>query len=238
MTTSGQTILSLTRDDLVNAALRKVSTYARGVALDAQEYTDATTALNAMLLGFETKGMPLWKRTVYSFSLTAGTSSYTIGIGQTVAIPAPLKLYKVFNLNSSSGSPIEATIESINDFKQLNRSTTGGIPVSVCYIPGINTGVLEVWPQPTAASIVNTSLEIHYHKPFDMFVAATDTADFPQYWYEAVIYGLAWRLAPEYQVPLNDRKEMEHCADKFLEMALEFGSEEASLFFSPDRTRG
>ncbi len=67
-------------------------------------------------------------------------------------------------------------------------------------------------------------------------VSGTDTLDFPQWWHEAVIYGLASRLAPEYGIPLQDRSMYQKEAEYFLQEALSFGTEEGSLYLAPDWT--
>jgi hypothetical protein len=64
--------------------------------------------------------------------------------------------------------------------------------------------------------------------------ASTDDLDFPPYWTEAIIYGLADRLAPEYGVPLQDRQVLSQQAERFHQTALMFGQEEGSLFFQPE----
>lgn len=63
-----------------------------------------------------------------------------------------------------------------------------------------------------------------------------DNLDFPAYWTEAVIYGLTYRLAPEYGVPLQDRQTLAAEAKRFLDEALEYSTEDSSLFIQPDWT--
>ena len=58
--------------------------------------------------------------------------------------------------------------------------------------------------------------------------------DFPRYWYEAVIYGLASRLSREYGIPVQDRQELKQEAEMFHQQALSFGTEEGSLYLQPD----
>jgi hypothetical protein len=56
----------------------------------------------------------------------------------------------------------------------------------------------------------------------------------PEYWQEALIYGLAHRLSPEFGVPLADRQTLAAEAKRFLDDALEYNETEDSLFFRPD----
>jgi hypothetical protein len=63
----------------------------------------------------------------------------------------------------------------------------------------------------------------------------TDSNDlgFPVEWTEAVIYGLAVRLAPEYGLSINERQQLKMEAKEFKDVALSFGTEEGSLFLQP-----
>jgi len=61
-----------------------------------------------------------------------------------------------------------------------------------------------------------------------------DEADFPSYWMDAIIYGLATRLAPEYGTAKDDRSILSAEARMFLEDALSYGTEEGSLFLMPN----
>jgi hypothetical protein len=58
----------------------------------------------------------------------------------------------------------------------------------------------------------------------------------PDYCLEAVIYGLAYRLSPEYGIPLQDRQLLAGEAQKFLNDALEYSAIEDSMFLQPDWT--
>jgi hypothetical protein len=59
--------------------------------------------------------------------------------------------------------------------------------------------------------------------------------DFPEEWYNALIYHLAVRLAPEWGVPLPDRQMLLQEAKMYTEDALMVGQEDASLFLQPMR---
>jgi hypothetical protein len=98
--------------------------------------------------------------------------------------------------------------------------------------------VLSLWPLPTSTEVSAYTLQLTYQRPFEGFTAAGETTDFPQEWQNALIYNLAAELAPEYGVPLEDRKMLHGMAEKHLNTALQAGVEEASFYFMPDRTRG
>lgn len=233
MATSGTTTFSLTNDQLVNAAMRKLSTLGDGQSPSATQLSNGTMALNMMLKTFMSKGMPLWRVAEYSLTMTA-TQTYTFGIGQTIAIPAPLKVIQAILVTTASSSRVPMNVKSHHDYNLLSGSTTTGSPTSFWYEPLNQTGVLHLWPTPDTESIANKTITIVYHRPFDDMVSGTDTLDFPQWWHEAVVYGLAWRLCGDFGIPLADRGNLAKEANYFLEEALSFGTEEGSLFVQPD----
>lgn len=233
MTTSGQTILELSRDDIISAALRKAQVLAKGQTPDAEDLTNASQALNNLVAEFRTLGMPLWARRQQNLTLVAGTSSYTIGVGQSTNTPYPLKLHQVILRDNTSESQIDVDILSVYDFNLLPQQTAGtGEPVNVTYQPFVNSGVLRVWPTPDTVTAATKTLILVYTRPFEYFTAGTDTPDFPEEWKNALIYNLALLLADEYGTPLNDKSWLEKQAQKHLTTALDAGTEDGSLFFT------
>lgn len=233
MSTSGVTTFSMTRDQLVNAALRKIAVLGDGQAPSTTQLANGVEALNAMLKTLMAKGMPLWVMQEYNVPLTA-TRAYTIGIGQTINIPSPLKVTQAVLKDLSQQNLIPLNIRSHYDYNLLTNLNTDGTPNTYWYEPLNQTGVLHLWPTPDAYSIANRVVTITYQKPFDDMVNPTNTLDFPQVWHEPIIYGLAWRLSADYGVPLTDRQELSLNYQYFLEEALGFGTEEGSMFMQPD----
>lgn len=235
MATSGVTTSQLTRNQIIEAALRKLGVLAQGQTPSTEDYTNAAIALNMLVAEFRALGMPLWKRTQYSFSPTANTSSYNIGSGQTLSTAYPLKMLEAWRQDSSTSSKIPMTILANSDFNLL-PSNSSDTPIQLTYQPKINYGVLKLWPTPDSNS-TNSTIYLVYQAPSEYFSASTDTMDFPEEWYNAVVYELAVRLAPEWGVPLNDRGLLMKEAKMFLDRVLDFGTEDGSIFFYPDRNR-
>lgn len=230
MTTSGTTIYELSRDSIIKAAMRKVAALSKGQTPDATDLANGQEALNALVAEFQTLGMPLWARKDYTITLVAGQRDYTIGVGQTIATPFPLRMQKVVLETISGGSTRDLIPVAYQDFVMLNTESSGP-PVNYSYQPKINIGVLSVWPLPDTVSVSTYSLKITYQRPFEGFTAASETPDFPQEWQNALIYNLAVSLAPEFGVPLEDRKVLKDEAKQHLETALQSGVEEASMYF-------
>lgn len=236
MSTSGVTTFQLQRDQIINAALRKVGAVSPGQPASSDDITSATEALNSMLKAFESEGMPLWAIKEYYIPLTA-TRTYSIGVGQTINTPAPLKVIQATLIDTTSAQNIlPMNIYTHYDYNLLTTQNSAGYPIHLWYEPLNGTGVIHLWPTPDSYSIANRQVRIVYQRPFEDFVASTDTPDFPSYWTDALIYGLAWRLGPEYGLPLQDRQILAKEAEYHLQKALSFGTEEGSLHLQPDWT--
>lgn len=232
MSTSGYTLFEMTRDQIIAAAMRKIGALAKGQSPDTEDLSNGTQALNTVLAKLQTIGMPLWARNEYTFTPTT-SPTYLIGVGQTLNTPFPLKVHQALLVDTISGSNIEMEIRTIYEYNTIASTGSTGQPIQFFYQPLINFGKITLWPTPDATSIVNKQIKIVYQRPFEDFVAAGNTPDFPQEWHQAIIYQLASTLAPEYGVPLQDRQMLLQEAKMYTQECLEFGNDESSLFFSP-----
>lgn len=237
MATSGSSTWQLTRNQLIEAAMRKFGALAKGQTPDAEDYTNGQFALNAVMAELQTTGMQLWKRNEYQVSLVQGQAEYLIGVGQAINTPFPLKINQATLTDLNNGANIDMEVKSIYQYHELSPNTSSGTPTQVFYQPLINYGKLTVWPTPDSSAASGKQVLLTYQTPIEDFTASTETFDFPKEWHQTIIYHLAAALAPEYGIPLNDQTLLMKQADKSLERVLGFGVEEASFFVQPDRDR-
>ena len=235
MTTSNSTNFSISRDDIINRALRLIGVVAQGESASTVQITEANIALNSLIKAYMADGMPLWAIKQYSVPLTASTATYNIGVGQTINTPKPLKVFQAYNRNTISNVDIPMRILSRQEYNILGNKTSAGNPIQIFYEPLNDYGVLHVFPVPTSTEQANNTITIVYQRPFEDFDASTDTPDFTQEWYDAITYGLASRLAGEYQISTEVRRTLMQEAAMIKQEALNFGLEEASLFFQADK---
>jgi hypothetical protein len=233
MATSGVSTWSLNRDSIINSALRKLGVLAEGNSATAAQLLTGAEALNSLLKVFQTKGMPVWAIKEYTFSTVAGTSTYNIGNSQTINTPMPLKVIQGYRIESTGAVNVPLQVFNHYDYNLLSVNAANGEPVSLYYQPLATYGVLKLWPTPIDAT---TTITIVYQRPFEDMVAGTDDIDFPSYWTDAIVYNLAWRLAPEYGTSKEDRANIKSEAREFTEMAEDFDVEEGSLYIMPDWT--
>lgn len=235
MTTSGVTNTELNRDKIVKAAMRKIGALAAGQTPSTEELTNGTEALNNLVAEFQTLGMPLWSKKLYTITMVTGQKTYTLGVGQTINTPYPLKVIQAW-IELSSGLTSRQPLEdkSVYDYNLLPvDSAATGSPAAYMYQPFLNYGVLSIWPAPDSTTASTKILTISYMAPFEDFVSASDTPYFPKEWNNALIYGLASLLAPEFGVPIQDQSLRAKEAKDHLETALDFGLEADSMFFQP-----
>lgn len=233
MATSGSTNWTLNRDQVIAGALRKLGVLPSGGTASSSQVSDASASLNAIVKAFQADGMPLWKLASTTFTVTDGTSSYTIGPSQTVNAVKPLRVIQA--LYTVSGSiPVPMNVYNRYDFFDLPQSTSiEGNPVNLYYQPLNTTGTIRLWPTPSNST---TTVTIHYQSMYEDMDSASDDFDFPSEWIQALIYNLAWSLAPEYGIPPTDRNILMKEAEYWHQYVLSMGSEEGSVFIRPDRS--
>lgn len=231
MSTSGVSTYNITRDGLIAGALRLVGAVAQGETPTATQVTEAAEALNLMVKAWEADGMPLWGLEEYDMTLTA-TGVYRIGSGQTIDIPKPLRVIQAWNTTGNIDTPMRILTKS--EYNMLGNKQSVGTPIQCYYDPQLNYGDLHLFPIPDATVATNYTVSFIYQRPFEDFVTSTDNPDFPQEWLEALKYGLAVRLAPEYGLPIEQRQALRAEAKEIKDVALGMGTEEGSLYFTRD----
>jgi hypothetical protein len=229
------TDFKVTRDQIISGALRLCGVLAQGETPTATQVTEAAEALNLMVKAWEADGMPLWAIKKYTITLVDGQAEYEIGVGKAINTAKPLKIIQAMNHDTQSSVDIPIRIVAQKEYQLLGNKTTTGNPIQLFYQPFNDYGVVTVYPVPDATSADQKVMSIVYQRPFEDFDAAGDYPDFPQEWHEAIKYGLASRLAGDYQIDLETRKVIMSEAQQFKEIAKSFGTEEGSLYFSVNR---
>jgi hypothetical protein len=229
MSTSGTTDFSVTRDDIIKRALRLIGATSQGETPTATQISEAALSLNGLVKAWAADGMPLWAITEKTLTLISGQAVYT------VSNPKPLKVLQAWNHNTTSNVDIPMRIITQAEYNVLGNKTSAGNPIQVYYDPRRDIGEMHLFPVPTTVEQSANAIKYVCQIPFEDFDASTDNPDFPQEWYDAITYGLATRLAPEYGVPIPDRKVLWQEMSVIKQEALNFGLEEGSLYFGVER---
>ncbi len=245
MSTSGSTLYSKTRDQIITRAYRITGDIGTGELPSTSMTNDGAEALNDLVKKLHVDGMPLWKvRRQGPFTYTA-TNTYTIGTGSTFAAPAPLKILQAWNRNTAAApadSDTPMLIVTDQDYDYIGAKNSTGTPTQLVYtVPGAGVttvsdmqGTIKVYPKPDTSAISTFNLYIMAQLPFEDFVISTDVPDFPSYWYNALVWLLAAELGFESGVNLSRLGMIQKKAQNERLEALSFGSEEGSIYIRPN----
>jgi hypothetical protein len=194
----------------------------------SEQESQARRALNRMVKAWSVKGLKAWCWNEYTLTLVASQASYTLGTGGDLNIDRPLRIENARKvITGTEETPVR--IISRSEYMNLPSKDTDSEPVAVFYDPQLSLGVLYVWPSPASTYSIKFSGK-QYIEDFD---ASTNTPYFPTEWLDAIVYNLAFRLCPMYEVTGEDRNTLGAMAREFLFDAENGDQEQGSLYLEP-----
>jgi len=120
---------------------------------------------------------------------------------------------------------------SRDEYFDTPNKTSQGTPTAIYYDPQLNSGVLYVWQAPNSA---NDRILIDVDVPIEDLDSATDEPDFPQEWYNALSWGLAFEMRLDYAVPVEIMARIEAGAPAYKDRLLGWDTEPESAYFVPN----
>lgn len=177
--------------DIIERAMKKSGVLTKSEVADSDEAADALVSLNNLLSSWSNESISVYARTTESFTLVAGTSSYTIGSGQTFNTARPIYIADAYIRLSTLDYPVEIVTDET--YGLIADKTARGRPTILNYTPGHPSGTIKLWNNPDQAY----SLFLVSEKELGQLTLST-TVDLPPGWERALIYNLAVELAPEY----------------------------------------
>lgn len=163
--------------------------------------------------------------------LPSAAASGNKAFNYTTKAYAPLRVQNdgAFRRNTSNQDVLVSAM-SFSDYQNQPNKQSNGSVTQVMYDYKLGTGYLYLWPRPTdSRDVIGVSCEM----PFLQFSAATDTPDFPQEFYMALIDALAAKLYPYYKSNLQERLTLQAEARTSMTLALDYRQEQTSVFFQP-----
>ena len=143
------------------------------------------------------------------------------------------------NTSLTAPTTIPINVTSFEDYLKSysSKTSSGGInTIAISYInnPTTNIDDLSIYVYPTTDNVTKT-IELVVQRSISDFDADGDNPDFPQEWYEALVYGLAARLSNHYKLPISERKWLKALAEEAKMEAETFGihSSDTSIFLQP-----
>ena len=171
--------------------------------------------------------------TVAALPSAASSGNYVYVYPTANRVTRPLRIIaaNIFNVADSSSYPINVIVREA--YFTLGNRGSASTPNQIYYDPTITSPTLWVFPRFTSGSQV---MEFTYHRPFEDFDSSTDTPDFPQEWYLALMFELASLFAGKYGIAFEERKMLAAEAAKYVDLALSNGYPEGSIYLQPDYT--
>jgi len=238
---------SITRDQIISLALRKLGVLEIGDTPDANSVANAAMSLNLLIKQFNTDGLKLWKVSELIVPLTSGQTSYTLGgsgsslmydaLAPTVAITdKPLKVIQGFYRNTTSTPVIDTPVLLVSkqEYNILGSKFSTGTANTIFYDARKLNGILYVYLTPDSYSQTNLQMHLIAQMPINDISLATEVPDFPNEWMNCLVWNLADQLSLEYGVPMNARQEIQQRATLYKTQMSDWDVEASSTFFAPD----
>ena len=192
MALSASTNFTLTAVQLITEARALLGILAEEEPLQATDLNRGILHLNLMIKAWQADGPFEWTKTEGSFTLVQGDADYVFGSGGTVTT-VPFDITDVRITRNSIDLPMEEM--SREQYRALPNKASEGRPTQWFYDRQQGNGTLYVWP--TSDSALGT-IKFTYRRMIQDIDASTNDLDFPQEWFEALLYGLADRLTLPY----------------------------------------
>lgn len=209
-----------TNRDICTAALRKIGVAAQGEVLSAQMLDDALDNLGRMLRAWQNKRFNLWTYQTVTVPLTAA-AGYII-------TPHPFEVHSARIVRNGTAMPMHQMTRE--EYESLPVKASTGFPTTFYVDRQLGETTVMVWPLLAAA--LGEAMELTVTRVIETG-GANDDVDIPGEFEDAVVYGLAARLADDYEVPAD--RVMARAADE-LDQALAF-DREGSVWFCGDEYR-
>jgi hypothetical protein len=241
MATSNSYNYTTNRDQIITRALRIIGAVGQGETPSTYAISEGAESLNDMVKAWESDGMQLWAIREYILTPQQGIANYLVGNGYTIDAPAPTKILQAWSRNTDNNLDTPILLITRHEYNMLGNKTQQGSPSQFWYDPpgsingSENVGSCTIFVTPDDHYVTDSIIMFTGVKSIQDFDSSTDVMDFPQYWGNAVKWGLASELCYEYGVGLSERSQIERRAEKEKQMALSYGTEEGHLLIQPVR---
>ena len=239
MAVSGTTTFTVTRDDIIQAAMKKLAVLEEGATPTAASVSSYAFMLNVILKNLQKDGIKLWTINNLAVPLQAAKTSYSIGPAATlsdITSDKPLKVIQAFLRNTSVSPNIDIPMQIISrqEYTTLGSKFSTGLVNSIFYTPYVSSGTLAVFLTPDLATATNYTLYLVVQRQIMDVSLATDNFDLPAEWYLPLIWILCSEMASDAEKPLEERTYFDTKALYYKSTIEDFDVEEASVRFSPD----
>jgi hypothetical protein len=230
--------------DHATEALVETEISTAGSATDTTLTVDSITGIsNADKIGIElddntlqwttVSGAPSGSTITIAAALTDDVAVDNNVYTYTTIIQRPLSISEG-RLYRDDGTETPLEILTREKYMDLSNKTTTGSPNQVYYDPQLDDGVLYVWP---VFDSVEEYLKLTARMPIQDMDATANNFDFPQEWFEALKFNLAYKISSEYEkIDINNLLWIKGLADESFGNIEAFDAELGSVYFDIDET--
>ena len=211
MSTSGVITFNLTAQQLIDAALQKITVLGEGESASGNQYTDAQRELNLLMLTWSQQGPNLWTAAEgTAIPLISGTATYTLS-------PRPRSVATVrFAVNGVEQRPM--TEWDREDWSRFPQKAQTGAPYKYLVDRQRTGTTLTFWPIPNQTGVWTAPYS--YERVWESVTQPSQDIDVPQEWLETVMVNLASRLADDYRLNGPNIDRVRDRAMKLYDMAM------------------
>lgn len=196
MASSGTYNFNLSNGEAVLAAFERVRVRAPSIRIEHMQ--TARREINLLFAEWSNKQVNLWKVEQDSISLTAGTATYSIPAKTVLVLDAWITTQQgsPFSQNNRYVTPLSRT-----EYASLPNPNTPGAPTQY-WFDRLISPTLTFWPLPDQ----NGPYTFNYFRAVqiqDANLPGGETPDIPYLWLDAMVSGLAYRLARTYAPDLE-----------------------------------
>jgi len=231
MAVTGTNIFTVTRDDIIKAALRVCKVIGIGETPQTEDYLNCSQALNIMIKSWSNNNKPLWVFQDIILPTVTDVGSYELGPTAGVnglVMSRPLDIPRAF-IRDSAGQDSILTPISMTEYHDFGLKTAQGTPNQYYYDRQEPNGIIHFLNVPTDAS---SSVHLKVVRQFYDMTTGTDNFDFPEEFFLALKWGLADEIALEYDVSAQDRQEIGMKASAYITDAFDGSEESVSVYFT------
>jgi len=229
MTTSASVDYDQSAIEIIKDALILIGGLEDDETPTASQAQYALRMLNRMVKAWSVKGLKAWQWRDDVLGLIQGQSQYDLGPTGDLDINRPLQISNVRRVVDDC--EVEIPIKSRQEYMSMPDKATLGKPIFVYFDAQLESAKLFVWPTPDA----NDLLYLSYKSYLEDIDSLANTTSFPAEWLEAIVYNLALRLMPMYDVSGEDKTWITNMAIQYLAEAELSDTDQGSVFLQPER---
>lgn len=177
--------------ELINRAYTLLGVKDPGQALDGTMVVDAMDVLNTMIDSWRTEEFFVYQVNEMVYAMSPNQQTVTIGPGQQIDTPVPLKIERGVFVRSGGIDYQVAGIDRVQYAQIMLKTTGSSFPSAVFYERAYPFGTLHFWPLPAGAYELHLPLWLQLSEFADV---ETDLQLAPGY-RRALEYSLAEELA-------------------------------------------